>query len=171
VGEATGTPPSSDRLSPEDQGDDDMKVRDVMTASVVTARPTDSIRDVARRMSEIDTGVIPVTEGDTVVGLITDRDIVLRIVAEDGDIGAPVSQFMTTGVETCQADDSVREAARKMADMQIRRLIVLGKPEVHGHPVAGRRGPRGAGDRRQRARGHLRSRRPPRVRRRFRSAS
>lgn len=109
-----------------------MKVRDVMTASVVTARPTDSIRDVARRMSEIDTGVIPVTEGDTVVGLITDRDIVLRIVAEDGDIGAPVSQFMTTGVETCQADDSVREAARKMADMQIRRLIVLENQKFTG---------------------------------------
>ncbi len=102
-----------------------MKVRDVMTASVVTASPGDTIRDVARRMSEIDTGVIPVTEGDIVVGLITDRDIVLRIVAEDGDTNAPVSQFMTEGVETCQADDGLREAARKMADLQIRRLIVL----------------------------------------------
>ena len=102
-----------------------MKVRDVMTASVVTASPRDSVRDVARRMSEVDTGVIPVVEGDNVVGLITDRDIVLRIVAEDGDVGAPVSQYMTTGVETCDADDSLREASRKMADLQIRRLIVL----------------------------------------------
>lgn len=102
-----------------------MKVQDVMTASVVTARPNDTIRDVARRMSEIDTGVIPVVEGEAVTGLITDRDIVLRIVAEDGDVHAPVSQYMTTGVETCDAQDSVREAARKMADLQIRRLIVL----------------------------------------------
>ena len=102
-----------------------MKVRDVMTASVVTASPTDTIRDVARRMSEIDTGVIPVVEGETVTGLITDRDIVVRIVAEDGDVHAPVSQYMTVGVETCEADDPVRDAARKMADLQIRRLIVL----------------------------------------------
>lgn len=102
-----------------------MQVRDVMTASVVTAAPTDTIRDVARRMSEIDTGMIPVVEGGTVTGLITDRDIVLRIVAEDGDVRAPVSQYMTTGVETCQADEPVRDAARKMADLQIRRLIVL----------------------------------------------
>ncbi len=102
-----------------------MKVRDVMTAGVVTAAPTDTIRDVARRMSEVDTGVIPVVQGGVVTGLITDRDIVLRIVAEDGDVHAPVSQYMTTSVETCQADDNLREAAAKMADLQIRRLIVL----------------------------------------------
>ena len=109
-----------------------MQVRDVMTASVVTASPSDTIRDVARRMSEVDTGVIPVVEGGAVVGLITDRDIVLRIVAEDGDINAPVSQFMTTTVETCQASDNLRDASRKMADLQIRRLIVLDNQRFAG---------------------------------------
>jgi CBS domain-containing protein len=76
-------------------------------------------------MSEVDTGVIPVVQGGVVTGLITDRDIVLRVVAEDGDPHAPVSQYMTETVETCQADDPLREASRKMADLQIRRLIVL----------------------------------------------
>jgi CBS domain-containing protein len=109
-----------------------MQVRDVMTASVVTASPNDTIRDVARRMSEVDTGVIPVVDGGAVVGLITDRDIVLRIVAEDGDTGAPVSQFMTTTVETCQANDNIRDASRKMADLQIRRLIVLDNQRFAG---------------------------------------
>ncbi len=103
-----------------------MKVRDVMTAGVVTARPEDTIQAVARRMSEVDTGVIPIAEGDRVVGLITDRDIVLRIVAESGDVTAPVSSVMTTGVETVQADDSLKSAAKKMSQMQIRRLVVLG---------------------------------------------
>lgn len=103
-----------------------MKVRDVMTAGVVTARPEDTIQAVARRMSEVDTGVIPVAEGDRVVGLITDRDIVLRIVAESGDVTAPVSSVMTTGVETVQADDSLKVAAKKMSQLQIRRLVVLG---------------------------------------------
>ncbi|MBW3559138.1 MAG: CBS domain-containing protein [Proteobacteria bacterium] len=103
-----------------------MKVRDVMTAGVVTARPEDTIQAVARRMSEVDTGVIPIAEGDRVVGLITDRDIVLRIVAESGDVTAPVSSVMTTGVETVQADDSLKVAAKKMSQLQIRRLVVLG---------------------------------------------
>jgi CBS domain-containing protein len=104
-----------------------MKVRDVMTKGVVTARPEDTIQAVARQMSEIDTGVIPVAENGRVVGLITDRDIVLRIVAESGDIQAPVSSVMTTGVETVDAGESLKVAAKKMSQLQIRRLVVLGE--------------------------------------------
>lgn len=103
-----------------------MRVRDVMTAGVVTARPEDTIQAVARRMSEVDTGVIPIAENGRVVGLITDRDIVLRIVAESGDVNAPVSSVMTTGVETVQESDNLKTAARKMSQLQIRRLVVLG---------------------------------------------
>lgn len=103
-----------------------MKVRDVMTAGVVTGRPEDSIRQVARQMSEVDTGVIPIADGGRVVGLITDRDIVLRIVAEDGDLDAPVSSVMTTGVETVSEGDSLKDATKKMGELQIRRLVVLG---------------------------------------------
>jgi len=104
-----------------------MKVRDVMTKGVVTARPEDTIQAVARQMSEIDTGVIPVAENGRVVGLITDRDIVLRIVAESGDVQAPVSSVMTTGVETVDAGESLKVAAKKMSQLQIRRLVVLGE--------------------------------------------
>lgn len=104
-----------------------MKVRDVMTKGVVTARPDDTIQAVARQMSEIDTGVIPVAENGRVVGLITDRDIVLRIVAESGDVQAPVSSVMTTGVETVDAGESLKVAAKNMSQLQIRRLVVLGE--------------------------------------------
>ena len=103
-----------------------MKVRDVMTAGVVSGRPDDTIQAIARQMSEIDTGVIPITEGGRVVGLITDRDIVLRIVAEDGDLDSPVSSVMTTHVETVTENDSLKDATRKMGELQIRRLVVLG---------------------------------------------
>ena len=102
-----------------------MKVRDVMTAGVVSARPDETVQAVARKMSEVDAGAIPIVDGGRLAGLITDRDIVLRIVAEDGDIHAPVSSVMTAHVETCRADDSLKSATKTMADMQIRRLVVL----------------------------------------------
>jgi CBS domain-containing protein len=102
-----------------------MKVKDVMTATVVSAGPDETVQAVARKMSEVDTGAIPVVEAGRVTGLITDRDIVLRVVAEDGDIHAPVSSVMTAGVETVRAGDSLKDATKTMASMQIRRLVVV----------------------------------------------
>ena len=101
-----------------------MKVRDVMTAQVVTARPTDTVQQVARIMSEVDTGAVPVADNGKVVGMVTDRDIVLRVVAEGADLDTPVSQVMSEHIHSCQEDDTVADAARQMADLQMRRLIV-----------------------------------------------
>ena len=102
-----------------------MKVRDVMSRDVEIARPTDPIRQVARRMSEIDTGFIPVCDGRKVQGVITDRDIVLRVVAEGGDVNAPVSQYMTSQVEYALDTDDLDKVAGRMGDDQIRRMIVV----------------------------------------------
>lgn len=102
-----------------------MKVRDVMSRDVEIARPTDPIRQVARRMSEIDTGFIPVCDGRKVQGVITDRDIVLRVVAEGGDVNAPVSQYMTSQVEYALDSDDLDKVADRMGDDQIRRMIVV----------------------------------------------
>lgn len=102
-----------------------MKVSDVMTSQVVSAKPTDHIHAVALLMAQIDSGVIPVVEDGKVVGLVTDRDIVLRVVAEKGDLHAPVSSIMTSDVQTCREDATVAEATGKMASHQIRRLIVM----------------------------------------------
>lgn len=102
-----------------------MKVSDVMTAQVVTASPTTPIAQVARTMAKIESGAVPVTEDGKVVGLVTDRDIVIRGVAESMSLEGPVSQVMTEGVETCREDDNVADAAAKMGARQIRRLVVL----------------------------------------------
>jgi CBS domain-containing protein len=83
------------------------------------------VEDVARMMSEIDSGAVPVAEGDVVVGMITDRDIVIRVVAERRDGFTPVSDVMTEGVESCLEDDDIAEAARRMAELQMRRLVVF----------------------------------------------
>jgi CBS domain-containing protein len=102
-----------------------MKVADVMTAQVVTATPRSTIAEVARTMAQIETGAVPITDDGKVVGLITDRDIVLRVVAEGMPLDTPVAEVMTEEVETCREDDSVADASGKMGAKQIRRLVVL----------------------------------------------
>jgi CBS domain-containing protein len=96
-----------------------------MTAQVVTAKPSTKIFDVARTMAEIESGAVPVTEDGKVVGLITDRDIVIRVIAAGLGLDSPVSEVMSDQVETCLENDNVADAAAKMGSNQIRRLVVL----------------------------------------------
>jgi CBS domain-containing protein len=102
-----------------------VKVTEVMTAQVVTANPTDTIQAVAEIMKRVDTGAVPVFHEGMVVGLVTDRDIVLRVVAEGGDLSGPVSGAMSEDVQSCHQDDNVADAAAQMANHQLRRLIVI----------------------------------------------
>ncbi|MGV2103941.1 CBS domain-containing protein [Rhizobium sp. 21-4511-3d] len=101
-----------------------MFVRDVMTRQVVTASPDASIRSVARLMSEIDSGIIPIINSE-ILGVVTDRDIVVRAVAEGLDLEQPVSEIMTAGVESCLETDDLREASDRMSELQMRRLLVF----------------------------------------------
>ena len=101
-----------------------MKVSEVMTAQVATADPTKSIKAVGKMMSDVDTGVIPIIEDGKIVGLVTDRDIVLRAVAEDANLDDAVSTIMSPDVQTCSEEDSVADAVGKMASLAIRRLVV-----------------------------------------------
>lgn len=103
-----------------------MNVSEAMTAQVATARLADSIRKVASVMVTVDSGAVPVVEDGKVVGLVTDRDIVIRVVAEGGDLEGPVSAIMSDEVQTCSADDNLADAAAQMANHQIRRLVVTG---------------------------------------------
>jgi CBS domain-containing protein len=101
-----------------------VKVSEIMTAQVVTAPPTASIQKVASIMAEVETGAVPITEDGKVTGLITDRDIVVRLVATGGDLNAAASTIMSGDVQTCSEDDTVADAAGKMASHGIRRLVV-----------------------------------------------
>lgn len=108
-----------------------MDIRDIMTpySELATARRTDLITDVARKMKENDTGVIPVVdEIDTksLVGVITDRDIAVRVVAAGIDPAtARVSEFMTEDPECLTSDADIKEASETMADLQVHRLPVV----------------------------------------------
>ena len=102
-----------------------MKISEAMTTDVRIASPSQTIQQAARMMAELDAGVLPVGDNDRLVGMITDRDIAVRAVAEGLPPGTPVSEVMSREVKYCFADDDVEEVAHNMGDIQVRRLPVL----------------------------------------------
>ena len=109
-----------------------MHIRDVMTPDPRCVTPNDSIADAARIMRDEDTGAVPVVEDGKPVGILTDRDIVVRVVAEDGQLNRPVREIVTSGVLSASPDMSTREAAELMSEHQIRRLTVIENDRLVG---------------------------------------
>jgi CBS domain-containing protein len=100
--------------------------RDVMTANPATVSEKDSIRDAARIMASQDTGVVPVVDGRKVIGMVTDRDIVVRFVAEGKDpSNARVNECMSKSVRSVKEDTPVTEILSLMSNAQIRRVPVV----------------------------------------------
>ena len=103
-----------------------MQVTDVMTNGVEVADPNATILDVARTMRAADIGALPVGENDHLIGMITDRDIVVRAIAEERlPAETLVRDVMSKRILCCFADDDIEQAAQIMADEQVRRLPVL----------------------------------------------
>jgi CBS domain-containing protein len=100
-------------------------VRDVMTAHVVTLPSETTLDEAARTMREQDIGDIVVSNGSGVAGLVTDRDIVVRAVAERRDpASTTLGEILTEGLVTVQPDDTVQSAALLMRDHAVRRVVV-----------------------------------------------
>jgi CBS domain-containing protein len=103
-----------------------MKIKDVMTRGVEVVRPDATLQEAAAKMKSLDVGPVPVCENDRVLGIITDRDIVVRAVAEGRDARTTrVQEVMTREVFSCGEEDDVKDAAKTMKQRQIRRLVVL----------------------------------------------
>jgi CBS domain-containing protein len=104
-----------------------MRVIEVMTHHVECIDPEMSLVDAARKMRELNVGPLPVCgDGERLEGIVTDRDIVIRGIAEGVDPhNCTVRDVMSPGIEYCFEGDRVEEAARHMCDKQIRRLVVL----------------------------------------------
>ena len=109
-----------------------MHIRDVMTPDPRCISPNDSITDAARIMRDEDTGAVPVVEDGRPIGILTDRDIVVRAVAESGQINRPVRDIVTSGVLSASPDMSTREAAELMSEHQVRRLPVVENDRLVG---------------------------------------
>ena len=102
-----------------------MQVSELMSRDVETAGPQDTIGQIAQRMAELDVGSLPIVEGERVVGMVTDRDIVVRGLAKGLDANAQVSEVMSGEVETVEETDDLDEVHDRMSASQIRRLPVV----------------------------------------------
>ncbi|MFW5995649.1 MAG: CBS domain-containing protein [Halanaerobiaceae bacterium] len=102
-----------------------MKLRDIMTDELSCVNPDTSVNEAARVMKNLNVGSVPVCEGKKPVGIITDRDITIRNVADENYPDQPVNKIMSSNLVYGSPDMEVEEAARIMADNQIRRLPVV----------------------------------------------
>lgn len=103
------------------------RCREIMTKNVKTATSADTLQQVAAMMRDGDMGAVPVVDGGKLIGIVTDRDIVVRCVAGGRDASAPISEAMSGELFTVGPDDFVFEAIRMMGDKQIRRIPVVGE--------------------------------------------
>ena len=101
------------------------RCREIMTSSVRIANREMSLAEVARLMRDGDMGALPVVEGERLVGIVTDRDIVVRAIAEGKDFSTPIGDVMTTEIYSVKPDDFVFEAIRLMGDKQVRRVPII----------------------------------------------
>ena len=105
-----------------------MRVSEAMTREVRVASPGQSIREVAKIMAEIDAGSMPVGDNDRLVGMITDRDIAIRAVAQGKGPDTPVREVMSTEtVLYCYEDEDLAHVAQNMSEQQVRRLPVVNR--------------------------------------------
>ena len=104
-----------------------MKVSEAMSRDVQLARPDQPICDAANAMAAIDAGALPVAENDRLVGMITDRDIAVRAVAQRKGPDTPVRDVMTAEVKYCYEDEELDHIAKNMAEQQVRRLPVVNR--------------------------------------------
>jgi len=105
-----------------------MKISEIMTPEVGVLAPEATLDEAAEQMRDLDVGLLPVCDGDRLVGMITDRDITIRAVAEGMDPREiQVGSVMTPEVRYCYEDQDVEDAAKLMNELQIRRLPILNR--------------------------------------------
>lgn len=104
-----------------------MKVGEVMTRNVKVAGPDETVQAAAKVMAELDTGALPVGEGDRLVGMVTDRDIAIRAVAEGKGPDTKLRDVMTPEIRYCFEDEDLDAVVSNMGDNKVRRLPVMSR--------------------------------------------
>ncbi len=105
-----------------------MKLSEIMTREVEIIQPDDTLRLAAQKMRDRDIGFLPVCDGDSLMGVLSDRDITIRVFADGMDINVMLGRdLMTTPAIYCFDDQDVKDAAKLMGENQIRRLVILGR--------------------------------------------
>lgn len=109
-----------------------MKVNQIMTTDVSTVAPNDTVTKAASLMGQLNVGSVPVTDGGRVVGIVTDRDIIVRGVAKGQGSNQKISEVMTTNIKWATPDMDVHVVADIMAENQVRRLPVIDNDKLVG---------------------------------------
>ena len=105
-----------------------MQLSEILTRDVETINPSTSVKEAAQRMRSMDVGALPVCDGRRLLGMVTDRDITVRVVADGRDpVNTSVQDAMTPDVAYCFEDQDVRDAAKIMEERQIRRLPIVNR--------------------------------------------
>ena len=107
-----------------------MKLREIMTRDVVVLQPDDSLQSAAKKMRDRNIGFLPVCDGEELIGVISDRDITIRALADGMDVNIMLGRdMMTSPAIYCFEDQDVSEVAKIMEENQIRRLVVLNRDD------------------------------------------
>ncbi len=107
-----------------------MKLSEIMTREVAILQPDDSLQFAAKKMRDLNIGFLPVCDGEDLIGVISDRDIIIRALAEGMDVSIMLGRdMMTTPAIYCFDDQDVSEAAQIMEENQIRRLVVISRED------------------------------------------
>lgn len=110
-----------------------MQVKELMSKNIASVTPDTPIVEVAKIMKKMNIGSVPVCDGDKIIGILTDRDIVLRDVAMGKNVeGVTAKDVMTVGISTAEPEMDIHEAAKLMSDKQVRRLPVVDDDRLVG---------------------------------------
>ena len=104
-----------------------MKIAEIMSSDVQTVTPDQPIQEAARMMMSADTGALPVGDGERLIGMVTDRDITVRAIAEGRGPETPVREVMSEKLLFAWDDQDVEDVALQMSDAQVRRMPVLSR--------------------------------------------
>jgi CBS domain-containing protein len=103
-----------------------MRARDIMTKDPEVCRASHNARDAARVMRSRDCGCVPIVDdAGSIVGIVTDRDLALRVIADGKDSTTKLSELMTPAAAACGPDDDLRDVEQKMAELQVRRIPIV----------------------------------------------
>ena len=111
---------------------DIMKIKDIMTRDLVIGNIDSTISEISKIMQQADIGFVPIADGNKIVGIITDRDIVIRALANNAESNTEVEKYMTTNIISIEQDKTHEDAINLMGKEQIKRLIITNNNKVVG---------------------------------------
>ena len=109
-----------------------MKIKDIMSKDIIVGKITDNVLEISKKMKENDIGFIPIVDKDDVVGVVTDRDIVINSLANNGKNEDLIEDYMTKNVVFVDINESLENAIEKMKENKIKRIIVSNKGKMVG---------------------------------------